>query len=548
VVKLYFQTEEKIIKKSDMKSLGGANKTSKGVDPCLVQSGNGATARSFEGSHWRQHLQGLLPILGIYLILAFYGIDRQSLWEDEFNSLKRVASSIPIWKDAHGFLYFALLRGWMKLGTSESIVRSLSVAFGASAVCFIYAMGSSLLNRRAALIGTAIFATSPFLIWYSQEARYITLTLASTLLTMCAFQRLILGGRFGWWLAYSSTALLALFSFLSTLFLPIVQGLYLLGAPSRHGFLRKWLICQLVIFILFGWWFVAGTGFWQAFVEAARSTEQTMVNNPKLFPFTGDFNNVRPAVIPYTFFALSAGFSLGPSPRELYADRTLAPLVPYAPMLFGLSALYSGLLLSGLLALRDQRNFGIFLALWIGIPILSVFGIAKLLNIFYDVRYTAMVLPAYVLLLTAGIVRFPRFGVQMILLGAVLAVHALALANYYFDPRYAREDTRSAAQLLESAAKPGDVILVVGTVSSLPYYYKGNLPLVKFSFADGVGQPLTERLRELSADHGRLWLVQIRPWQVDRAGNVKTALDDTYGLIDQQHFPGVHIFCYRISA
>jgi hypothetical protein len=82
----------------------------------------------------------------------------------------------------------------------------------------------------------------------------------------------------------------------------------------------------------------------------------------------------------------------------------------------------------------------------------------------------------------------------------------------------------------------------------LPYYYKGNLPLVKFSFAEGVGQPLTERLREMSTNHGRLWLVQIRPWQEDRAGKVKAALDDTYGLVEQQHFPGVHIFCYRISA
>jgi mannosyltransferase len=496
---------------------------------------------------WRQHLSRLLPILAAYFALAFYGLDHQSLWEDEFLSLKRLASSIPIWKDGHGFLYFALLRLWMKLGTSESILRSFSVFLGAAAVSLIYAVGSTLLNRRAAVIGTAVFATSPFFIWYSQEVRYITLMLVTTLLNMYAFQRLISRPRLGWWLVYGSTALLAFFSFLSTLLLPMVQGLYLLGSPSRRPLLRTWVVCQVVVFTLFAWWFVNGTHFWQTFVEARDSSQQTFLNNPKLFPFSGDFNNVRPAVIPYTFFALSTGFSLGPSPREIYADRSLAPLVPYAPMLLILSVLYGGLFLSGLMALRRQRDSRMFLMLWVGVPILGAFGIAKLLNIFYDVRYIAMVLPAFVLLLAAGMVRFRRPGVQMMLLGAVLAVHGLALANYYFDPRYAREDTRSAARYLESMAGPRDGVLVVGTLSSLPYYYKGDPPLANFGILNGAGRPLTEQLRELSANHDRLWLVQIRPWQVDRAGKVKAALDGAYGVVEQQHFPGVAIYAYRVS-
>jgi 4-amino-4-deoxy-L-arabinose transferase-like glycosyltransferase len=502
---------------------------------------------SSEVSSWRHVLCSLLPILGVYLILAFYGIDRQSLWEDEFSSMERVAAPIPFWRDGHGFLYFALLRLWAQIGTSEFVLRSLSVLLGAATVCLIYAMGSTLLNRRVAVIATALFATSPCLIWYSQEARYVTLMLLTTLLTMYAFHRLIVHRRFGWWLAYGSAALLALFSFLSTLLLPIVQGLYLLVSPSRRPLVRKWLACQIVVFSLFAWWFVNGTHFWQTFMEARGSSQQTLLNNSEMFPFRGEWNNVRAAVIPYTFFALSAGFSLGPSPRELYADRTLAPLVPYAPMLFILSVPYGGLFLSGLLAFRRQRDSGMFLMLWVGVPILGVFGIAKLLNIFYDVRYIAMVFPAYVLLLAAGIVRFRRPGVQILLLGAVLSVHGIALANYYFDPRYAREDTRAAAQFLESAAQPQDVVLVVGTVSSLPYYYKGDLPFVNFGMTDGAGDPTRERLRELSANHERLWLVQIRPWQADRLGRVKAALDRAYSIIKQQHFPGIDIYGYQIA-
>jgi hypothetical protein len=255
---------------------------------------------------------------------------------------------------------------------------------------------------------------------------------------------------------------------------------------------------------------------------------------------------VRAAVIPYTFFAFSAGFTIGPAQRELYAERSFAPLAPHAGTLLALAVLYGILLVSSWRALR-RRDSGVFLLLWLGLPVLGVFGVAKFLDVFYDVRYASMALPAYVLVLAAGIVRFRKVGVQVLLLGVVLAIHGVALANYYFDPRYAREDTRAAGRFLESAARPGDAVLVVGTLSSLPYYYKGNVPVLDFDSLERAGQPLTERLREVSVNRDRIWLVQIRPWQVDRAGKVKAALNRAYGLVEQQHFAGVDIYGYQIS-
>jgi uncharacterized membrane protein len=495
------------------------------------------------GWSWCQHLAALLPILSVYLALAFYRIGNQSLWEDEFLSVERLASSIPLWKDGHGFLYFVLLRWWMQAGTSEVVLRSFSSLLGAVAVCLIYVLSATLFNRRMAVMGTVLFATSPFLIWYSQEARYITLMLMTTLLMMYTFQGVIARDRLGWWLAYGSTTLLAFFSFLSTLLLPVAHGLYLLWSPSHRLLLRKWVVCQMLVFALFGWWFANGTHYWKAFVEARSSSQQTLFD-PKGIP-TGDFNKITPAVIPYTFFAFSTGFSLGPSPRELHADRSLTPLVPYASLLCILTALYGGLVLVGLIVLWQQREVGRFLMVWIGIPIIGAFGIAALTNMFYDVRYVAMVLPAYVLLLAAGILSFRRPVAQMILLGAMLVVHGFALANYYFNPRYAREDTRAAARYLESVARTQDSILVVGTKSSMPYYYKGNLSIIYPDDLTRDGQPLAERLQAFNADHGRLWLVQIRPWQTDPMGKVKGALDDRYDLMEHKHFPGVDIYSYH---
>ena len=493
-------------------------------------------------------MRTLVPIVGIFIVLACYGIDRQSLWEDEYNSLWRVTTSkYPVWKDGHGFLYFALLNLWIQFGTSELVLRSLSVLIGALAVCLTYVVGIELLGRRVAVVGTWLIATSPFLIWYSQEARYITLVLVATLLSMYAFHRLISRPNFAWWFTYGAATLVAFFSFLSMLLLPVVQGLYLLGCPSRR-FLRAKMVSlpDLSIRLYLAGGLSMGTHFLPALMQA-RSSGQRVIANPDVFPFTGEFNEVRLAVLPYTFFSFSGGFSLGPSARELYSDRTLAPLAPYAPMLVTLGLLYGGLLLSGLIATHRQGDSWILLGLWMSIPILGVFGIATLLNIYYDVRYVATAFPAYILLLAAGIIGLKKRAVQMLLLGAVLTVHGVALANYYFEPRYAREDTRAAADYLETAAGPRDVFLIVGTESSLPHYYKGNLPLVDFRTLQPAEQPLKEKLRKLSTNHDRIWLVQIRPWQVDRSGTIKAELDSTYQIAEQQHFSGIDIYSYRIS-
>jgi hypothetical protein len=86
----------------------------------------------------------------------------------------------------------------------------------------------------------------------------------------------------------------------------------------------------------------------------------------------------------------------------------------------------------------------------------------------------------------------------------------------------------------------------VGTVSSLRHYYRGTLPFVDFSTLEGANDSVTGRLEKVTANHDRLWLIQIRPWQVDRTGRVKAALDGAYDIIEQQHFPGVDVHGYAI--
>jgi 4-amino-4-deoxy-L-arabinose transferase-like glycosyltransferase len=71
-------------------------------------------------------------------------------------------------------------------GTSEVALRSLSAIAGAATVPLVYAIGRTLASRRIGLVAAALVATSPYLVFYSQEARaYALLMLLSTAAVLC---------------------------------------------------------------------------------------------------------------------------------------------------------------------------------------------------------------------------------------------------------------------------------------------------------------------------------------------------------------------------
>jgi 4-amino-4-deoxy-L-arabinose transferase-like glycosyltransferase len=502
-------------------------------------------------SNWMQHLSILLPILLIYFVLAFYRIDHQSLWLDEIFSVRDSSSFALLWKKAQGPLHYILLHMWRHLGTSELAMRTLSVLLGAVAVCLFYATSMSLFTQRVTVLGTILFATSPFLIWYSQEVRYIILMIATALLAMYTLPRLNTRSRAGAWLVYGVTVILALLSFVTNIFLILAQGLYLLWSPAHRPLLRKWLVCLLLVSLPFGWW--ASRKFVSSLVrlvqiETTDSGEERLSIDPERLSRGTAAQEFTPVMIPYTFFAFSTGFSQGPSVRELHISQSPTLLLSHAPTLIGCGILFGGLFLVGLIAIWRHAEVGKFLTLWMCAPLAGVLVMTVITNLGYNVRYVAMIFPVYVLILAAGIGRFRRPWLQMILMVAVLGSNGLSLAHYYFDPQYAREDARAAAQYLEAAVQPQDVILAVGTTTPLKYYFKKDIPIVNLGSLHKMDRDmLANRLQEFSKEYDRLWLVEMRIWQQDPKGKVRAVLGDIYPLLEQKQLPGVSIYAYRLS-
>ena len=507
-----------------------------------------------------QRLTVLIPTLTVYFCLAFYRLDHQSLWVDEVFSLRRANPEGTVlepqsWFAGHGPLYFKTLQLWAKsMGTSEFGLRALSAAFGGVTVCLAYAMGERLYDRRVAGIAAWLLATSPFFIWYSQEVRYVMLMMAAALLAMYAFHKALTAKGSAWWLLQCGSLILMLGVFIVNIFLLAAQGIYLVCSAKRRHLLRRWVAFQLVVFTLFVWWANAGHiahlgGYWQRLLVHVTSSPQTRASiQPTEHMATGSAREFTIMGIPYTFFTFSTGYSLGPSLTELHISRSLKTVLAHTPVIAVCGLLFGTLFFIGLKALRQQPDTAVFLTAWLVVPLMGTFAVSALIpEMPYNVRYVAMSFPAYILILAGGIANFRRRLLQGALLAAVLLISALSLANYYFNPRYSREDTRGAAQYLETAVGARDVIVLVGSGYVFRHYYKPASMLVSLTkemINDEVA--LARQFEDLDKDHEHLWLVSIRSWRVDPQGITQALLNKRYTTMARHELSGVDIRRYQL--
>jgi 4-amino-4-deoxy-L-arabinose transferase-like glycosyltransferase len=527
----------------------------KGYSDVATSASLAESKRTDDRIAWREHGGILVPILIMYFALALYRIDHQSFWVDEILSLETATAggsffSPSIWERGQGPLYFAILHLWSTLSEAEGILRSLSALFGGTAVCLIYWLAVRLFDHRVAQFGAIIFATSPFVIWYSQELRYITLAITTALLATYALRRALGCDRRSWWLAYSCTVIVAISALVTNVFVIVFHGLYMLAANSRR-LLVPWLCSQLLVLLVLVWW-ANGGQLWQlggwckkVYLELTVEDKGNLDRATERL-WSGGRREFTTAALPYTFFSFSTGFSLGPSLLELHQSQSLRTLSPYVPIITASAVLFMGLSMLGIVRLWRHPDARLFFNLWLTVPVIGTLVISALTEMTFNVRYVSASLPAYVLLLAVGIAGCRRIT-QIVLIVAVLVVNGYALSNYYFDSHYSREDARGAARFLEGA-KSGDIVLVVGNSTGLRYYYKGELKVETIDARSRSVDMVAEELQKFINRSSQLWLVESRWWQTDPNRIVKATLDSLSGPNDQKRFSGINVYRYDLQG
>jgi hypothetical protein len=115
-------------------------------------------------------------------------------------------------------LFFMLAWVTQGLGDPQESLRVVSLLAGTAAIPFTYLLGLRTVGRPAALTGAALIALSPYLIFYSTEARAYGLTLLLVLLSTLALLRALDTRRSWWWAAYAACAAAAVYAHYTPVF------------------------------------------------------------------------------------------------------------------------------------------------------------------------------------------------------------------------------------------------------------------------------------------------------------------------------------------
>jgi mannosyltransferase len=136
----------------------------------------------------------VVAVSALAAALRFTRIGHQSFWYDETVTAQLIHRSLTgmfrgiVHTESTPPLYYCIAWVWGRVfGFGEAGLRSLSAVAGVATVPAVYGTAAKLLNRRAAVVAAALTASSPLLVWYSQEARAYALLVLLAALSLCAF-------------------------------------------------------------------------------------------------------------------------------------------------------------------------------------------------------------------------------------------------------------------------------------------------------------------------------------------------------------------------
>lgn len=176
--------------------------------------------------------------------LRFPTLGDQSFWRDEASTALELNGSFGFamrnLTDFEGMPpgYFALAWLWSQVfGLGEAGLRSLSALAGVATVPVAWALARAL-RPRAAPLAAGLVATSPLLVWYSQDARpYALLILLTALMTLFWVR----DRRVAWGWAAAGALLTHYFA----VFLIVPQAVLLVRRGARSRELAPLVVCGL---------------------------------------------------------------------------------------------------------------------------------------------------------------------------------------------------------------------------------------------------------------------------------------------------------------
>jgi mannosyltransferase len=169
------------------------------------------------------------------------GLDRQSLWTDELYVVWEARQPFatlfdPALHIQHPPGYRLALHAWLGLGVSEAWIRLLPALAGLLLIAVLWGLARGWWPERpaAAALVAGLAATSPWLLHYSQDATVYSWAALWVSAGVLALARAWQTDRPAWWIAWSGSLAIALYSHYFAVF-PLAAEAIWIGLMSRRG-------------------------------------------------------------------------------------------------------------------------------------------------------------------------------------------------------------------------------------------------------------------------------------------------------------------------
>ena len=396
-----------------------------------------------------RYIQILIVLTVIGLFLRLYNLGYNSLWLDEATTYSfSVKSFAEIWQiTANGEfnppLFYWVEHVMLMLGNNEFILRFIPALLGVLTIPLFYMIGKEFLDRNAGIIAAAACTVSPFLIYYSQEARAYMMMLFFVALATIFFLRAMKSGSLMHWILFGVFSALAFWAhfYAFVMIAALVLFALLTWAPRIRTELNnlKMLVLGIVIFVVLCFPLIIVT--LQLFVIRTASAPTYGIQGLDIiwetFSQISGFNEIA-------MFLLIALFIIGIVQAFLIDKNKGVFLVLLTVLTFVISYILS-------FKMPMLPRYLIFLS------IVFFIGIAVSYRAVYSLWNTKAVVYGFIVVL--------------------FVISAPILAGYYSG--YSKEDWRGFSETLQEKTSPGDAVVAVPSYMAVPldYYYssaKGN--------------------------------------------------------------------------
>ncbi|MGA7798327.1 MAG: glycosyltransferase family 39 protein [Methanoregula sp.] len=398
-----------------------------------------------------RYVQTLIILTVIGLFLRFYNLGFNSLWLDEASTYTiSVKSFADIWQvtasgEFNPPLFYWIEHVMLMFGNNEVILRFIPALLGVLTIPLFYLIGKEFLDRNAGIIAAAACTVSPFLIYYSQEARAYTMMLFFVALATIFFLKAMKSGRLIHWVLFGIFSALAFWShfYAFVMIAALVLCALIEWAPRIRTELKnlEMLVAGIIVFVVLSLPLIIVT--LQLFVLRTSSAPTYGIQGLDLIPETfnqiSGFNNIA-------MFVLVALFVIGIIQAFFVEKNKGIFLVLLTILTFVVSYILS-------FKMPMEPRYLIFLT------IVFFIGIAVSYRVIYSLWDNKAVVYGFIVVLF------------------VISVSVLVQMGYYSG--YSKDDWRGFSEALQEKASPGDIVVSVpGYIAQpLDYYYssvKGN--------------------------------------------------------------------------